>query len=92
MYDVKFILSQHAQKELIKRKIPISILELILEHPEQIIREDGLKVYQGTLTMNNNKTYLMRIYVNELVEPNKIVTVYLTSKLKKYGGVRNNGS
>nr|WP_255347795.1 DUF4258 domain-containing protein [Gloeocapsa sp. PCC 73106] len=78
------MLSQHAQAELIKRKIPILILELILNHPEQIIEEDGLKVYQGTFTADNNKTYLVRAYVNDSVEPNKIVTVYFTSKLNKY--------
>lgn len=53
---MKFTLSQHAEEELIKRKIPISILELIVEHPEQIVEEDGLKVYQGTFTINNHKT------------------------------------
>jgi hypothetical protein len=88
---VRYILSQHAQEELIKRKIPISILQLILEHPEQIIEEDGLKVYQGTFTINNDKIYLLRAYVNDLVEPNKIVTVYFTSKLNKYRRL-NNGS
>ncbi|MBR8828709.1 MAG: DUF4258 domain-containing protein [Gomphosphaeria aponina SAG 52.96 = DSM 107014] len=81
---MRFILSQHAQEELIKRKISIIILELILDHPEQIIEEDGLKVYQGTFTTNNNKTYLLRAYVNDLVEPNKIVTVYCTIKINKY--------
>lgn len=83
-----FILSQHAQEELIKRKISLIILEMILDNPEQIIEEDGLKVYQGRFTANNNKTYLLRAYVNDSVEPNKIVTVYCTSKLNKYR--RNN--
>lgn len=79
-----FILSQHAQQELIKRKILIFILEILLDNPEQIIEEDGLKVYQGTFIANNNKTYLLRAYVNDSVEPNKIMTVYFTSKLDKY--------
>ncbi|WP_049802847.1 hypothetical protein [Gloeothece verrucosa] len=57
---MKFILSQQAQEELIKRKIRISILELILNHPEQIIEEDRLKVYQGKFTLNNDKIYLLR--------------------------------
>ena len=63
---MRFILSQHAQEELIKRKIPISVLRLILEHPEQIIEEDGLKVYQGTFTINHDKIYLLRAYINDL--------------------------
>ena len=88
---MEFVLSKHAEEEMIKWKIPISILELILENPEYIREEDGLKVYQGTFTKNNDKIYLLRIYVNDLVEPNKIVTVYFTSKLNKYRRL-NNGS
>lgn len=86
---MKFILSQYAREELTKRKIPIQILELILDYPEDIIEEDGLKVYQGIFTANNNKIYLVRVYVNDLVEPNKIVTVYFTSKLNKYRRLNN---
>ncbi|MDJ0598204.1 MAG: DUF4258 domain-containing protein [Crocosphaera sp.] len=88
---MRFVLSKHAEEEIMKRKIPISILELILENPEEIIEEDELKVYQGTFTKNNDKIYLLRIYVNDLVEPKKIVTVYFTSKLNKYRRL-NNGS
>jgi hypothetical protein len=86
---VKFILSRHAQEELSKRNIPIQILELILDYPEDIVEEDGLKVYQGVFTYNNNKKYLVRVYVNDLVEPNKVVTVYFTSKLNKYRRLSN---
>ena len=88
---MEFILSQHAREEIAKRKIPILVLETILQNPEQIIEEDGLKVYQGTFIANNDKTYLLRAYVNDLVEPNKVVTVYFTSKLAKYRR-ENNGS
>ncbi len=85
---MKFILSQHAQEELARRKIPIQVLELILDSPEDIIEEDGLKVYLGRFT-NNNKVYLIRVHVNDLIEPNKIVTVYFTSKLNKYWRLNN---
>ncbi len=81
---MNFILSQHANEEIIKRKIPIQILRLILEFPEEIVEEDGLKVYQGTFIATNGKTYLLRAYVNDLIDPQKIVTVYFTSKNQKY--------
>jgi hypothetical protein len=81
---VDFILSQHAQEEINKRKIPLQIVQLILNYPEQILEEDGLKVYQGIFTGTNHKTYLLRIYVNDLVSPQKIVTLYITSKINKY--------
>lgn len=85
---VKFILSKHAQEELVRRKIPIQVLELILDSPEDIIEEDGLKVYQGRFT-SNDKVYLIRVYVNDSIEPNKIVTLYFTSKLNKYWRLNN---
>ena len=81
---MKFSLSHHAEQKIIQRDISLKILQEILNNPEKIVEEDGLKVYQGTFVAINNKTYLLRIYINDLVEPQKIVTVYVTSKLRKY--------
>jgi hypothetical protein len=86
---VNFILSPHAEEKIIQRQISLKILQDILNNPEQILEEDGLKVYQGTFVAINNKTYLLRIYINDLVEPQKIVTLYVTSKLRKYRQLSN---
>jgi hypothetical protein len=86
---VNFILSPHAEEKIIQRQISLKILQDILNNPEQILEEDGLKVYQGTFVAINNKTYLLRIYINDLVEHQKIVTLYVTSKLRKYRQLSN---
>ncbi|MCU7242911.1 MAG: DUF4258 domain-containing protein [Microcystis sp. M49629_WE12] len=86
---MNFILSPHAEEKIIQRQISLKILQDILNNPEQILEEDGLKVYQGTFVAINNKTYLLRIYINDLVEPQKIVTLYVTSKLRKYRQLSN---
>jgi hypothetical protein len=86
---VNFILSHHAEEKIIERQIPLKILQEILNNPEQILEEDGLKVYQGMFVAINNKTYLLRIYINDWVEPQKIVTQYVTCKLKKYRQLSN---
>ena len=86
---MNFILSPHAEEKIIQRQISWKILQDILNNPEQILEEDGLKVYQGTFVAINNKTYLLRIYINDLVEPQKIVTLYVTSKLRKYRQLSN---
>ncbi len=86
---MNFILSPHAEEKIIQRQISLKILQDILNNPEQILEEDGLKVYQGTFVTINNQTYLLRIYINDLVEPQKIVTLYVTSKLKKYRQLSN---
>ena len=81
---MNFSLSHHAEQKIIQRDISLKILQEILNNPEKIVEEDGLKVYQGTFVAINNKNYLLRIYINDFVEPQKIVTVYVTSKLRKY--------
>jgi hypothetical protein len=86
---VNFILSPHAEEKIIQRQISLKILQDILNNPEQILEEDGLKVYQGTFVAINNKTYLLRIYINDLVGPQKIVKLYVTSKLRKYRQLSN---
>ena len=86
---MNFILSHHAEEKIIQRQISLKILQEILNNPQQVLEEDGLKVYQGTFVAINSKIYLLRIYINDLVEPQKIVTVYVTSKLRKYRKVSN---
>lgn len=81
---MEFDLSKHAQEELTKRKIPLRVLELTLNHPSQIIEEDKLTIYQGLFTGNNGKNYLLRVFLNTTVKPVKVITVYKTSKISKY--------
>jgi hypothetical protein len=81
---MNFQLSIHAQEELVERNLSLQVLELVLNQPEQIVEEDNLKVYQGRFEATNGKTYLLRVYVNDQVDPARVVTVYRTSKIKKY--------
>ena len=55
----------------------------IIANPESIIAQDGLKIYQRILEQDT-KSYLFRIFVNDLIKPNLVVTVYKTSKISKY--------
>ena len=55
----------------------------IIANPENIIAQDGLKVYQRMLRLKE-KSYLFRIFINDLTNPNLVVTVYRTSKISKY--------
>ena len=60
----------------------VDVLDIIA-NPENIIAQDGLKVYQKVLQIDS-KSYLFRIFVNDLISPNLVVTVYRTSKISKY--------
>jgi hypothetical protein len=77
----KFEFSKHALEQMESRGIDREEVEQILNHPEQTKTEEGLKVFQS---LTKDKEHLIRIFVNEGKNPNLIVTVYKTSKIKKY--------
>lgn len=58
-------------------------VEDTINNLEQITHENGQTVYQKRLT-ENNKPYLLRIFVNKEKQPPLAVTVYKTSKINIY--------
>jgi hypothetical protein len=81
---MKFQFSKHVIDELGKRKIRQQLVEQTLDAPEQKVPEvDDITCYQSRVEING-KTYLLRVMVNETVNPSVVVTVYRTSKISKY--------
>lgn len=74
-----FEFSKHALEQMELRGISKQTVEKILADPSQIKHEDDKKVYQSIV-----KNYLIRIFVNDSKKPKLIITVYKTSKIKKY--------
>ncbi len=60
------------------RQISKEVVENILTSPGQTLVADGHTVYQSITV---DKKYLIRIFVNE---SKRVITVYKTSKIKKY--------
>ncbi|MBE9176718.1 DUF4258 domain-containing protein [Synechocystis salina LEGE 06155] len=82
---MKYRFSNHALEEIQKRKIPIALVEQILNNPQQILQQDEeIQIYQSKFTFDTGKTYLIRIFINTKVDPNVLVTLYRTSKISKY--------
>ena len=82
---MKFEISRHAREEMVRRGIPVTVVDAILQDPEQIVNEYGnKKAYQSIIDSRTGKDYLVRVIVNDTVDPVKIVTVYKTSKIEKY--------
>jgi hypothetical protein len=82
---MNYRLSDHAIRQIGDREIPIALLEQVIDLPEQIIEQsDGSKVYQSKVMGINNKIYLLRVFMNDSVIPMVVISVYLTSKVKKY--------
>lgn len=81
---MKFHYSKHVHEELEKRKLPQSLLEEVLEAPEQKVPEvDEITCYQSRVEIDGQR-YLLRVMVNDTVSPPVVVTVYRTSKITKY--------
>ena len=78
---MNFEFSKHALEQMELRKISKNVVEKILSKPEQIKDEEGKKVYQS---IAENGKYLIRIFVNDKKNPNLVITVYKTSKIRKY--------
>jgi len=70
-------------EEAKRRGIAPELIEQIMTQPGQIVdAHSGRKAYQSQVTINN-KPYLVRILVED-TDPKTVVTVYRTSKIKKY--------
>jgi hypothetical protein len=81
---MSFELSTHVYERLELRKISLEDLLKVLNFPEQVLtQEDGTKVYQSRVIIDE-KVYLLRAFVNDAVEPNRVKSVYRTSQIKKY--------
>lgn len=76
---MNFEFSKHALEQMELRGIPKDTVKKILAHPEQIRDEEDEKVYQSIVD-----NYLIRIFVNDKKNPKLIITVYKTSKIRKY--------
>ena len=89
---MNYDLSDHVREEIARRRIPLAVVESFLENPQQKVPEHGDVIcYQSKIDINQ-KGYLVRVMVNETVRPARVVTVYRTSKIKKYWKTRHHES
>jgi Domain of unknown function (DUF4258) len=79
----EFLVSNHAKEQMEMRQIPLEIVMNILTNPQQVLTEENRKIYQSIINFEDGD-YLVRVFVNVEKEPFNIITVYRTSKIKKY--------
>lgn len=81
----KYNLTEHAMYQLKRRGINKAEIDDVLSNPEQmsIIRR-GRAVYQSRVDLDDDRTYLIRIFVDVNLDPPEVVTCYKTSKIEKY--------
>ncbi len=72
----KWIWSEHIEKRMLKRKLSRELVEAVISSPDEVVEtEQGRLIYQKVI---GDK--LCRV----VTEGNTLVTVYLTSKIRKY--------
>ena len=80
-----FKLTNHVKEEMVRRSIPWTLLEQVLNNPQQIVIEKGnLKAYQSIVSFDDGRTFLLRAIVDDNITPVIVVTAYRTSKIGKY--------
>jgi hypothetical protein len=83
---LRYKFSDHARQEIERRRISLSLLEAVLEKPDQVVPERGvLKAYQSKAEIGG-KMFLVRVIVDDSVDPAVVVTAYRTTKIEKYWG------
>lgn len=78
-----YLIIEHALAEIERRQIRIEDIERTMNYPQQvIILSQVRKIHQSIIDING-KSYLLRLII-DMGNPNELVTVYRTNKIKKY--------
>jgi hypothetical protein len=82
---MNFRFSKHAESELVLRQIPREFVEVVLRQPQQIVPErPPKKAYQSQVDFGGGRIFLLRVIVDDTIEPAMVVTLYRTKKINKY--------
>ena len=82
---MRYLISRHAEEEMVRRQIPREWLESVLENPRQRVPQPGGKeILQSRLESGDGRKYLLRVVVATDKGPPVVVTVYRRSKIEKY--------
>jgi hypothetical protein len=82
---MNFRFSKHAESELVLRQSPREFVEEVLRQPQQIVPErPPKKAYQSQVDFGSGRIFLLRVIVDDTVEPAIVVTLYRTKKINKY--------
>ena len=79
-----YVITPHCAFEMKRRMISEDVVRFVLRAPEQRLSlRPGRVVLQSKMKMED-RTYLIRVFVDIDRHPTEVVTTYLTSKISKY--------
>jgi hypothetical protein len=79
------VFSKHAEEQMLRRGITRNVVMDTILQPDEILDTDApaIVIYQS-LMREKEQVFLLRVFVNRAVQPNRIVTLYKTTKIAKY--------
>ena len=81
---LRYRFSSHAREEIERRRIPLAVVASVIESPDQIVPERGVvKAYQSKRVISG-KMFLVRVMVDDTIDPAVVVTAYRTTKIDRY--------
>ena len=82
----KYVLSDHAEKEMARRGLGKGLIRSVLEEPEQQeqVREGRIVLQRRIHVGKPDRMYLIRVFVDIDRQPPEVVTAYRTGKIEKY--------
>lgn len=78
------ILSKHCLEQLTERKLSLEELAIVLKNPDEVLASGPERVILHRVVVMDGKTYLWRVVIDVLSQPPRVITAYITNKLKKY--------
>ncbi|OAV69378.1 hypothetical protein Barb6_01936 [Bacteroidales bacterium Barb6] len=83
--SMKFIFSKHAEEQMLRRGLDKDQVLTVIQNPDEIIADDSEEVviFQSVIK-ENEQLFLLRVFINRSKQPKRIVTLYKTTKIKKY--------
>jgi hypothetical protein len=81
---MNFNLSDHAKEQIEDRDIPTEMVLEVVKNPEQKYNTEIDETVCQSKVIFGKQTYLLRVFVNFTKNPPIIISMYRTSKIKKY--------
>jgi len=81
-----FIFSRHAIEQMSRRGINPEVVMQVVSFPDQTIAdiEKPTKIVYQSLIKEDNRMFLLLVFVDTDKLPKVIITIYKTSKISKY--------
>lgn len=87
---MKIKFSSHAIFQMKERGIKKSQVEKAIKNPSQVFKKSKFRHITQSEVKYKRRTFLLRVVYDEVGDTKEIVTVYRTSKFKKYIGININ--